>query len=356
MKRPRSPRPPHPPSRVPHQARLWACLAAITLIMTLSEAGRLEAAENPSARRKIPVILDTDIGDDIDDTWALGLLLQSPELDLKLVVGDHGKNLYRARLLAKLLEKAGRTDVPVGIGLDVNVQGEGPQAAWVKDYDLNQYRGRVYPDGVRALIHVILESRQPVTLIAIGPVPNLAAALALEPRIAAKARLVGMHGSVRLGYNGSKEIHAEYNVKCDAKACQRALTAAWPITLTPLDTCGLVSLGGAQYQRVFTAPNPVARAILENYQLWSVHQDKTNGQRTYETRSSILFDTVAVYLAIEETLTTIEELPLRVTDDGFTRIDPAGTRMRVATSWKNREAFEEFLARRLAPDSPAPKP
>ena len=38
---------------------------------------------------KIPVILDTDIGDDIDDTWALGFLLRSPEFDVKLVVGDH---------------------------------------------------------------------------------------------------------------------------------------------------------------------------------------------------------------------------------------------------------------------------
>ncbi len=44
------------------------------------------------AHAAIPVILDTDIGDDIDDTWALGLLLKSPELDLKLAVGDNGKS------------------------------------------------------------------------------------------------------------------------------------------------------------------------------------------------------------------------------------------------------------------------
>ncbi len=47
------------------------------------------AADKASAKvGRIPVILDTDIGGDIDDTWALGLLLKSPELDLKLVVGD----------------------------------------------------------------------------------------------------------------------------------------------------------------------------------------------------------------------------------------------------------------------------
>ena len=70
----------------------------------------------PGART--PVILDTDIGDDIDDTWALALLLRSPELDVKLVVGDYGKALYRARLIARFLTVAGRTDIPVGVGLN----------------------------------------------------------------------------------------------------------------------------------------------------------------------------------------------------------------------------------------------
>ena len=72
----------------------------------------------------IPVIFDTDIGDDIDDTWALGFLLRCPELDLKLAVGDNGKPEYRAKLLARFLERAGRGDVPVGIGLDVNPKEE----------------------------------------------------------------------------------------------------------------------------------------------------------------------------------------------------------------------------------------
>ena len=68
---------------------------------------------------KIPVILDTDIGSDIDDTWALGLLLKSPEVDLRLAVSATGDTRYRARLLAKMLQTAGRSDVPVGVGLDM---------------------------------------------------------------------------------------------------------------------------------------------------------------------------------------------------------------------------------------------
>jgi inosine-uridine nucleoside N-ribohydrolase len=245
---------------------------------------------------RIPVILDTDIGDDIDDTWALGVLLESPELDVKLVVGDHGKPVYRARLLAKFLERAGRTDIPVGLGMDTRFHGDGRQAAWVADYNLNSYPGRVYGDGVQALIDTIMQSPETVTVIAIGPTPNLAAALVREPRIAQKARFVGMHGSVRRGYGNSPTPHAEYNVKEDAKACQRALSAAWPVTITPLDTCGLVQLKGADYAKVRDARNPVAQAVLENYRVWLEAGQKAQADR----ESSVLFDTVAVYLALAD--------------------------------------------------------
>ena len=80
---------------------------------------------------KIPVILDTDIGDDIDDTWALTMMLNSPELDVKLVIGDYGKPVYRGKILAKMLEAAGRTDVPVGLGAGEG-EGKGNQSAGVE--------------------------------------------------------------------------------------------------------------------------------------------------------------------------------------------------------------------------------
>jgi inosine-uridine nucleoside N-ribohydrolase len=166
-----------------------------------------EAAESsPSAppAGKIPVILDTDIGDDIDDTWALALLLKSPELDVKLVVSDRGDTVYRAKVIARLLEVAGRTDIPVGIGVRESDNG-GRQAAWVADYDLASYPGTVHADGVAALIETIMKSPQPMTLICIGPVPNIRVALERRPEIANRARFVGMHGSVRKGYNGGPE-------------------------------------------------------------------------------------------------------------------------------------------------------
>jgi inosine-uridine nucleoside N-ribohydrolase len=306
------------------------------------------------------VILDTDIGDDIDDTWALGLLLKSPELDLKLVVGDRGQAQYRARLLAKLLERAGRSDVPVGVGLDIEPRGDGRQAAWVKDYDLVKYPGKVHADGVQALIEAILKSPQPVTLICIGPVPNIAEALKREPRIGRKARFVGMHGSVRVGYGGAKQPHAEWNVKCDAKACQAVFTAPWEMTITPLDTCGLVTLTGEKYRRVRDSQDRITGDIMANYRIW-VRGDAKLPENMADERSSTLFDTVAIYLAMRQDLCVIEKLGIRVTDDGMTVIDPKAKEMSVATSWKDLGGFEDFLVERLAGAGgkgarPSPKP
>ncbi|NMC03999.1 MAG: hypothetical protein GYA24_02245 [Candidatus Lokiarchaeota archaeon] len=188
-------------------------------------------------------ILDTDIGTDIDDTWALGLVLKSPELDLKLVTTATFDTAYRAKIVARMLEIAGRTDVPIGIGPSSSDKA-GPQNPWVLDYDLQSYPGKVHHDGVSALVDAIMSSSEPVTVITIGPLTNIAAALKREPRIAARARIVAMLGSVRIGYGGKKGPTPEYNVVQDVPACQAVLAAPWDIVLTPLDTCGTVVLDG----------------------------------------------------------------------------------------------------------------
>jgi inosine-uridine nucleoside N-ribohydrolase len=307
-----------------------------------SGPGALLAGGNQS---KAPTILTSDIGDDIDDTWALGLLLNSPELDLKLGRGDYGKTEYRAKLLAKFLKMVGRGQVPVGLGVDTPVKGDGPQAPWVKDFELSSYPGKIHKDGVAAMIEIIMSSPEPVTLIAIGPMPNVAAALEREPRIAGKARLVGMYGSVRKGYDGTGKIDAEWNVKADAKSCQKAFTAPWDITITPLDTCGVVRLDGDRYKRLLGSEAAIPKAIIENYRIWS---KASNAQNTAaDSRSSTLFDTVAVYLACTEELCKMERLGIRVTDDGFTRIDDQAKKVNAAVEWKNLDGYHDLLVQRL---------
>ena len=121
----------------------------LLLVSALLLPGFAAGAVAAPPARPIPVILDTDIGDDIDDTWALVLALKSPELDVRLVVTDFGNTEDRAKLAARVLELAGRTDIPIGIGVKES-DDESPQADWVRGYDLATYRGRILKDGVQA--------------------------------------------------------------------------------------------------------------------------------------------------------------------------------------------------------------
>ncbi|NQT15930.1 MAG: nucleoside hydrolase [Planctomycetes bacterium] len=296
--------------------------------------------------KRIPVILDTDIGDDIDDTWALVMMLKSPELDVKLITSDSGNDTYRARLIAKLLEVAGRTDIPVGIGCRPGDK-PGRQSAWVGDYDLSKYPGTVHEDGVGAIIDTVRNCEAPMTLAAIGPVHNLPQVLARAPDVADKARFVGMHGSVRLGYGGSKKLSPEYNVRANPKALQAVFAAPWEITITPLDTCGIVHLEGERFQKVYRSKDPLVQALVQNYRAWLAARSKTKKAPEVLTKSSTLFDTVAIYLAFSEALLEIEDLPIRVTDDGYTRIDEGARKTRCATRWQDLDAFKDDLVARL---------
>lgn len=316
-------------------------LVALTLIPSVGAAPALP---------RTPVILVSDIGTDIDDSWALALALRSPELDLKLVVADPADTPYRAAVAAKFLEESGHGDVPIGIGDNTGPMGDDNKTLtpWIAGFDLEKYPGRVYRDGVSALIEVVEKSPVPVTIIAIGPVHSLALALKKAPDIAAKCRLVGMYGSFDVGYGGGVPS-PETNVRVDPAALRVALSAPWrDVLLTPLDTCGSVGLAGERYHAIWSATgDPMLRALIESYCVFAPRQNWMKCD-FFATRSTTLFDCVAVYLAYSEDLVETETITFDITDDGYTRRSPNGAfRARVAIRWKNQDGFEAQLAGRL---------
>ena len=297
-----------------------------------------------------PVILVTDIGSDIDDSWALALALRSPELDLRLVVVDPADTAYRARVAGKFLEAAGHGTVAIGVGENSGPMGDNAQTLvpWIAGYDLAKYPGRVLPDGVAAIVDTVEGSPGPVTIVAIGPAHSLALAIKRDPSLAAKCRLVGMYGSFDVGY-GEGKPSAETNVRVDPGALRAVLAAPWrDILLTPLDTCGSVGLSGERYHAIWSATSdPMLRALVESYCIFAPRQNWMNCD-FFAVRSTTLFDCVAVYLAYSEDLVQVEPVRFDVTDDGFTRRSPSGAFLaRVALRWRNRDGFEAELAGRL---------
>ncbi len=298
--------------------------------------------------KKIPVILDTDIGGDIDDTWALAMMLKRPELDVKLICSDTANTEYRSGLIAKLLEVAGRTDIPVGVGLKQEPRPQN-QAAWLNGYDLTAYPGVVYYDGVQAIIDTIMNAPEPITLICIGPVPNIAEALRRTPEIAGRAHFVGMHGSIRKQHHGKPGAIAEWNVVADAKSCREVFAAPWlSRTITPLDTCGVVQLTGGHYRRAANCDEKLQQAVIENYHVWIKNVNWFQGDVL--TQSSILFDTVAIHLACSQDFLEMRPMKIAVTDDGMTVEDPNGVEMNVAIAWKDLNGYYDHLVDTLEQD------
>ena len=244
-----------------------------------------------------PVILDTDIGDDIDDTWALAMLLGMPELDVKLIVTDYGNTPERTRLVAKILQQVGRTDIPIGTGIKTGDEPL-PQRRWTGDFDLATYRGKVHEDGVAALIDTI-HAQPGIIIIAIGPVPNIKEALRRDPSIASKARIVCTGGRIYKGFENGGKPAADWNVRADAASWQAMVAAPWTITTSPLDASEELVLRGQSYAAVANSQHPLARIVNENYKLWA-YRDRYPGDA-----SSILYDTAAVYLAHSEELARV---------------------------------------------------
>jgi inosine-uridine nucleoside N-ribohydrolase len=334
------------------RGHLFFCAIVFPLLFgSCSKNTEIPTCVTKAGKSPIPVILDTDLGDDIDDTWALAFLLKCPEFDIRMILSATGDTELRAKMIAKVLDQCGRTDIPIGIGKPTKRAEGHPyfQRSWVDDYDMAGYKGKVYPDGVGAMIDIIMESEKPVTVIAIGPLPNLAEALRRQPLITKKSNVVGMLGSVRRGYNHSEKIEPEWNVVMYVEDAQTVFNSPWPMTITPLDTCGIVKLQGQKYQQVLQSDKPEAKVILDAYRSW-LDRPGHAPEKSWDINqsSSVLFDTVAVYLAMSTDLLQMETLGLSVDKEGYTIINENAKKINCAMEWKGLNAFEDFLVWRIA--------
>jgi hypothetical protein len=111
-----------------------------------------------------------------------------------------------------------------------------------------------------------------------------------------------------------------------------------------LDSCGLVQLKGKKYQSIYQSSDSWVKVLLDNYKIWLPNIPWYGPDHDLTKSSSTLFDTVAVYMAHSQEYLQMEDLPLRVTDDGFTVIDEInGREVHCAVGWKDQAAFEDIV-------------
>jgi purine nucleosidase len=219
------------------------------------------------------LILDTDIGTDVDDCLALAVVLGSPELQLEGVTCVYGDVRLRARMVLKLLALAGRGEVPVMLGASLPLLRRRP-VYWAGHEGaglLEPGDAALTPSSEHAvdyLVRTIWENPGQIHLLAIGPLTNVALAFAREPRLAERlAHLTIMGGAVR-GPGSLGLPYAEHNIRCDPEAAHVVLSAGAATTLVPLDVTTRVAIDRTGLERIRAAGTPFHEAVARQLELY----------------------------------------------------------------------------------------
>jgi inosine-uridine nucleoside N-ribohydrolase len=241
----------------------------------------------------IPILVDCDPGH--DDAIALLLALASPELDLlgvTTVAGNQTLEKTTANAL-RVLEFAGRADVPVAAGADRPLARELFVAAYVHGEsgldgpELPEPAGApVDQHAVDFLAERIAGAGRPVTLVPVGPLTNVALLLARHPDAAENLeRIVLMGGAVA---EGNVTPAAEFNVYVDPEAAWRVFRSSVPVTMIGLDVTHKALMSVAHAERI-RASGRVGRLVAELYDFFLEYH-----RRTYGTEGAPIHDAVAV--------------------------------------------------------------
>lgn len=278
---------------------------------------------------RTPVILDTDIGTDIDDAWALAFVLAHEPFDLLGVTISDGDTPARAKVAAKVLNLVGRSDVPVAVGRRTPPpEGVDYQFQWAEDFTA---KVPITTSAADFLVEEVRKRPGEITLIAVGPLQNVADALRKEPRLPKLVkRLVLMSGCV---YGSVWGLVAEWNVIRARADAELVYSAGFPLTIVPLDATTRVVLQQTERERLRKRITPLTTALEALYRLWLAKPDQR----------MTLHDQLAVAEAAwpGRFFARMETVPLAVDEKGFTRVDPARGRPVAVALEPRRDAFME---------------
>jgi purine nucleosidase len=308
-----------------------------------------------------PILLDTDLGSDVDDAIALALLLRCPELRLVAVTTVGGDVAGRARAAARLLGLDGRTEVDVCAGArEALVRRE--RFVW------REIETEGYPPGADARCtgepaaeRIVRAARETpgLELVAIGPLTNLAHALALDPELPRRvARLHVMGGHIRRVAIGDRvcEPGIDYNLCSDPEASAMVLGAGFTTRLVTADVTLETWLRESDLPRLAAAPSPATRALVPLIRLWTPWQRKIFADELGGTLApdnvAFLHDPLTVLSLVDERALRFERLRIVPTiDAGVFRTleaDAMGTAMEVATAVDAAAAREAMVERLLS--------
>ena len=302
------------------------------------------------------IILDTDPG--IDDSLAILLALASPEISLEGLSVVHGNSSTQQGTINALsvLELAKASHIPVYQGCDLPLvqpsllapETHGEQGIGYAKLPAPQSQPKVQK-GSDYLIEKIMSSPGEITLVAIGPLTNIALAIRQEPRIVENVKEVFiMGGAIR--HEGNTTPLAEFNTYVDPHAAQIVFHSGMPITLTPLDVTYECVFLKDDLNRLLKIDSPITKFIADATRFYMEFHDE------YQSiEGCVINDPMTLALTFMPEICDYQELYVDVDLSGgvsmgntfadFYKMTKKPANMKVALGVRPRDFMELFLER-----------
>lgn len=284
----------------------------------------MASSQTSQADRSISIIFDTDFRmPPTDDSLALMLALQSPEVDIvgiTTVAGNDSEERAASDVL-RMLEIAQQPAIPVFRGADMPLVHEKSDFA-VRKYG-NWYSDEMPPEpyggyakiraqeesAVSFIVRTVMARPGEITIVAIGPLTNIARAIHAEPEFAKNVKsLMIMGGAIAELPDGAGNItpNAEFNFWVDPEAARITLRSGIPIELSPLNVSRQSGLDMEQFEKMTAAPTPLTELLREGLRPRFEDDPDT---------SMLMYDQIAMASLIDPTLVKTQEMYVDVNDN-----------------------------------------
>jgi pyrimidine-specific ribonucleoside hydrolase len=301
-----------------------------------------------------PVIFDTDMAH--DDVFAALFLLSHPNVDVKAItVSGTGETHCEPGVAHALglVELSGHEDIPVACGRETPLLGNHVfPAAWRQAVD-NAYEVKIPVagtastlDAANLIVELAQSSNEPITIVAVGPLTNIAEALQMSPEISAKIKeiyimggAVDVDGNVGNSGVGIDNKYAEWNIYIDPVAANIVFESGVPIILVPLDATQDVPVTRDFYKALGKNRNTQAATLV--YDMLTANLDfvDSGGFQFWDTLTAAVFT--------DQSITSFKDVQLVVVEDegsesGRTKPDSNGTQIKVAVG-ADQAKFEQLF-------------
>lgn len=274
---------------------------------------------------KIRVVIDTDIGDDVDDALAIALALESPEIEVVGITTVYKNVGMRALLVKDMLKAFSKTGIPVVAGYGQPIRYKVDDG--IIPYQCRDVSGEPEPVVCRDAVDFIIEQikRYPDTVIVpIGPFTNIAMAARLAPDEMKDVRIVGMGGAFGA-------VYPEYNILCDPESAAIVVDSCRNMTLAGLDVTTKCVLSKNDELQILLQTSSKGKYLAKLAEIWL---------ETSKAHKITLHDPLPIAYLINPAVMEVEREPIRIELEGsFTR----GLSALCRTPFRQREPYPDSV-------------